>query len=33
MNKNICITITVFRVRTNAGSDGVLPYRSAPVTL
>jgi hypothetical protein len=32
MNKNIYITM-LFRVRTSAGSDGVLPYRSAPLTL
>jgi len=33
MNKNICTTTTVvFRVRISAGSDGVLPCRSAPVT-
>ncbi len=31
MNKNITITM-LFRVRTSAGGDGVVPYRSAPVT-
>jgi hypothetical protein len=31
MNKNIFTTMP-FRVRASAGSDGVLPYLSAPVT-
>jgi len=31
MNKNIFTTM-LYRVRTSAGSDGVLPYRSAPVS-